>query len=180
MAITLLTGGCRSGKSSLAVETAKELSGNICFIATCVPQDDEMKSRVKKHQQDRPSSWKLIEEPIHITEAICKVDSSVYPVLLVDCLTLWICNLMCEQKNPLNTEEQMAIAAQKLIDSAKQYGGEVIFVSNEVGMGIMPANAMARNYADLAGRCNQVIAKGADKVIFVSCGIGITLKQKQE
>ena len=84
------------------------------------------------------------------------------------------------QESPLSTEEKMAVEAQRLIDSSRQYGGEVIFVSNEVGMGIVPANAMARNYADLAGRCNQVIAKHADKVVFVSCGIGITLKHEEE
>ena len=83
---------------------------------------------------------------------------------------------MCHEKNSLTTEEQMAAEAEKLVDSAKQYGGEVIFVSNEVGMGIIPDNAMSRNYADLAGRCNQVVAREANKVIFVSCGIGINLK----
>jgi adenosylcobinamide kinase/adenosylcobinamide-phosphate guanylyltransferase len=176
MAVTLYTGGCRSGKSNLALETARQASDNVCFIATCVPQDDEMHLRVKKHQQERPASWKLIEEPIDLAGAICKVDRSEYPVILVDCLTLWICNLMCAENDPLNCEKQMSIKAEKLIHSARQYGGDVIFVSNEVGMGIMPVNAMSRNYADLAGRCNQVIAKGADKVIFVSCGIGINLK----
>ena len=107
-------------------------------------------------------------------------DSCDYTVILVDCLTVWVCNLMCQENDPLDTEEQMVREADKLIASAKRYDGEVIFVSNEVGMGIVPANAMARNYADLAGRCNQVIARGAEKVIFVSCGIGITLKQEQE
>ena len=178
MGVTLYTGGCRSGKSSLALEMARETSENVCFIATCVPQDDEMRLRVKKHQEARPAGWQLIEEPIAVGDAISKVDSSAYPIILVDCLTLWICNLMCEEKNSLITEEEIAAQAEKLVDSAKQYGGEVIFVSNEVGMGIMPANAMSRNYADLAGRCNQVVAKGANKVIFVSCGIGITLKQE--
>lgn len=180
MGVTLYTGGCRSGKSSLAVEMAREISDNVCFIATCVPQDEEMHLRVSKHQAERPSSWKVIEEPVNVAEAVNGVDASAYPVILVDCLTLWVCNLMCQENDPLNTEEQMAIEAEKLIESAKQYDGEVIFVSNEVGMGIIPANAMARNYADLAGRCNQVIARGAEKVIFVSCGIGIALKQKQE
>ncbi len=180
MGVTLYTGGCRSGKSSLALEVARETSENVCFIATCVPQDEEMHLRVRKHQQERPSSWHLIEEPLELAEAISKIDSSAYPVILVDCLTLWICNLMCHEKNSSITEEEMAVEAKKLVDSARQYGGEVIFVSNEVGMGIMPANAMSRNYADLAGRCNQVIAREANKVIFVSCGIGITLKQKQE
>lgn len=178
MGVTLYTGGCRSGKSSLALEMARGISENVCFIATCVPQDEEMHLRVRKHQQERPSSWQLIEEPLELAKAISKIDSSSYPVLLVDCLTLWICNLMCQENQQLNCEKQMAVEAEKLIDSAKQYGGDVIFVSNEVGMGIMPADAMSRNYADLAGRCNQVIAREANKVIFVSCGIGITLKQE--
>ena len=180
MGVTLYTGGCRSGKSRLALELAKETSENVCFIATCVPQDDEMRLRVKEHQDHRPPGWQLIEEPVAVAEAICKVDPSVFPVILVDCLTLWVCNLMCREKNSLATEQEMEAEAEKLIDSTKRYGKDVIFVSNEVGMGIIPANAMARNYADLAGRCNQVIARGADRVIFVACGIGITLKQEQE
>ena len=178
MGITLYTGGCRSGKSGLAVALAKEISENVCFIATCVPEDDEMRLRVKRHQEERPASWQLIEEPVGLARAISKVDADAYPVILVDCLTLWVCNLMCQEKNPLATEQEMEAQAQKLIDAANQHSSEVIFVSNEVGMGIMPANAMSRNYADQAGRCNQVIAREADKVIFVSCGIGITLKQE--
>ena len=178
--VTLYTGGCRSGKSSLALEMAREASGNVCFIATCVPQDDEMRLRVKKHQEERPPCWQLIEEPIAVGDAISKVNPSAFPVILVDCLTLWVCNLMCRENNSLATGQEMEAEAEKLIDSTKQYGKDVIFVSNEVGMGIIPANAMARNYADLAGRCNQVIARGADKVIFVVCGIGIILKQEQE
>ncbi len=176
--VTLYTGGCRSGKSTLAVEEARTLSENVCFIATCVPQDDEMKERVKKHQQKRPLSWQLIEEPLALAEAITKVDSSAYPVILVDCLTLWVCNLMCQKKSPLSKEQEMAVEAERLVYSAKQFDGDVIFVSNEVGMGIIPANAISRSYADLAGQCNQVIAKDADKVVFVSCGLAITLKQE--
>lgn len=178
MTVTLYTGGCRSGKSNLALEMAREISNNVCFIATCVPQDEEMHLRVRKHKQERPPSWHLIEEPLDVAKAISKVDPSAYPVILIDCLTLWVCNLMCRENNPLTAEEEMASEAKKLVDSAKLYSGDVIFVSNEVGMGIMPTNAMARNYADLAGRCNQVIAKDADRVIFVSCGIAITLKQE--
>jgi adenosylcobinamide kinase/adenosylcobinamide-phosphate guanylyltransferase len=180
MGVTLYTGGCRSGKSGLALELAKETSEHACFIATCVPQDDEMRLRVKRHQNHRPSAWQLIEEPIALAEAIRKVDPLVCPVILIDCLTLWVCNLMCQEKDPLTTEQAMESEVQKLIDAANQYGGEVIIVSNEVGMGVMPTNAMARNYADLAGRCNQVIAREANKVVFVACGIGITLKQEQE
>ena len=180
MGITLFTGGCRSGKSRLACEMALETSDNVCFIATCIPQDKEMRFRVRKHQDERPSHWDLIEEPVDLAGAISNVDPIAYPAILVDCLTLWICNLMCQKDNPLSSEKQMAIKAGKLADSAKQYGGDIIFVANEVGMGIMPANAMSRNYADLAGRCNQIIAEKADKVVLVSCGIGITLKHEQE
>ena len=108
MGVTLYTGGCRSGKSRLALELAKETSGNVCFIATCVPQDDEMRLRVKEHQDHRPPGWQLIEEPIAVADAISSVDPSVFPIILVDCLTLWVCNLMCREKNSLNTEEEMA------------------------------------------------------------------------
>ena len=174
--VTLYTGGCRSGKSTLAVEHACGISENICFIATCVPQDDEMKSRVEKHQRERPACWRVIEEPLDLAGAIRSVDAAAHPAILVDCLTLWVCNLMCRETDPINGEKEMAGEAEKVIAAARQYAGDVIFVSNEVGMGIMPANAMARNYGDLAGRCNQVIAKGADRALFVSCGIAMTLK----
>ena len=174
--ITLYTGGCRSGKSTLAVKQACDISENVCFIATCVPQDNEMKRRVEKHQQERPASWHVIEEPLDVAGAISTVEASAHPVILIDCLTLWVCNLMCREKDPVKREQQMASEAEKVIDAAKQFAGDVIFVSNEVGMGIMPANAMARNYGDLAGRCNQVIATAADKAMFVSCGIAMTLK----
>ena len=92
MAVTLFTGGCRSGKSSLALEAAQALTDDVYFIATCVPQDDEMHLRVQKHKDERPSSWKLIEEPVDVAKTISSVDRSTHPVILVDCLTLWVCN----------------------------------------------------------------------------------------
>lgn len=176
--ITLYTGGCRSGKSRLASEQANKLSEKVCFIATCVPQDEEMKQRVQKHREDRPADWHVIEEPLNVSQVIRTVDRHLFPVILVDCLTLWVCNLMCKKTSPVKTEQDSSIEAEKLIESAREYGGDVIFVSNEVGLGIVPDNEMSRTYVDLAGRCNQAIAKGADNVIFVSCGIGITLKQE--
>ncbi|KKL10867.1 hypothetical protein LCGC14_2551520 [marine sediment metagenome] len=96
--VTLYTGGCRSGKSEMAVARAKAACGEVCFIATCVPQDDEMRLRVKKHQEQRPANWQLVEEPVGLAQAISKVDAEAYPVILVDCLTLWVCNLMCQEK----------------------------------------------------------------------------------
>ena len=176
--VTLYTGGCRSGKSRLACQQAGRLSEKVCFIATCVPQDDQMKQRVKKHQEQRPAGWHVIEEPLNVAEAIRTVDRRQFPVVLVDCLTLWVCNLMCQKALPVKTEQDIAIEAERLIESAREYGGDVFFVSNEVGMGIMPDNEMSRVYMDLAGRCNQVVAAGADTVIFVVSGVGLTLKQE--
>lgn len=176
--LTLLTGGCRSGKSDLAVKKARELSERVCLIATCVPEDDEMKARIAKHRSQRPRSWKVIEEPVHVAEAMHKVDSGKYQVVLVDCLTLWVCNLMRRQESAITTEEQIAEEAEKLVSAARQFDGDVIFVTNEVGMGIVPANEMARVYTGLVGRCNQVIAAGADTVIFVASGIPLILKQE--
>ena len=178
MGVTLYTGGCRSGKSSMALEHARKLSEKVCFVATCVPQDEEMRLRVKKHQENRPASWDVIEEPLELAQSIKSVNSGHCPVILVDCLALWICNLMSREENAINSEQEMAVEAENVIQASREYGGEVILVSNEVGMGIMPVNDMARKYGDLVGRCNQVIASRADRVILASCGIGITLKQE--
>lgn len=176
--LILLTGGCRSGKSDLAVQKARELSERVCFIATCVPEDNEMKARIAKHKSQRPGSWQVIEEPVHVADAISKIDSGKYPVVLVDCLTLWVYNLMCGKESAMSTEEQMAEEAERLVGATRHFGGDVIFVTNEVGMGIVPANEMARSYTGLVGRCNQVIAAGADTVIFVASGIPLILKQE--
>ncbi len=174
--VTLYTGGCRSGKSQMAVARAKAVSGEVCFIATCVAGDDEMKRRVENHRRNRPAGWKVIEEPVDVAGAIESVDSNAYPVVIVDCLTLWVCNLMCMESKPVRSEEDIAVFTAELSEAASKFDGEVIFVTNEVGMGVIPANEMARNYADLAGRCNQIIAKGADKVIMAVSGQPLVLK----
>ena len=174
--VTLYTGGCRSGKSEMAVDRAKASPGEVCFIATCVAGDDEMKMRVEKHRRNRPAGWKVIEEPVDVAGAIESVDSKTYPVVIVDCLTLWVCNLMCRENDPVKSEEDVAAYATELAEAASKFGGDVIFVTNEVGMGVIPANEMARNYADLAGRCNQIIAKGADEVIMAVSGQPLVLK----
>ena len=176
--LILFTGGSRSGKSSMAVERAKELSEQVCFVATCVPQDDEMAARVAKHRLNRPVGWRVVEEPVNVAEAIGKINPEKYSVVLVDCIALWVCNLMHKAESKISTETQMAEEAQKVVDAAKGFSGDVIIVTNEVGMGVMPANAMARSYSDLIGRCNQVLAAGADRVEFVACGISLILKQR--
>ncbi len=174
--VRLYTGGCRSGKSQAAVEKAKSISQNVCFIATCIPGDQEMRMRVENHRKQRPMNWHVIEEALDIATVLRNIDVEVYPVTIIDCVTLWICNLMCDQKDLMALEDIVSQQSESIISAARQYRGHVIFVTNEVGMGIMPVNNMARHYADLVGRCNQILASYADEVIFFSCGIGLPLK----
>ncbi|MCK4298528.1 MAG: bifunctional adenosylcobinamide kinase/adenosylcobinamide-phosphate guanylyltransferase, partial [Planctomycetes bacterium] len=93
----LITGGCRSGKSAFAIQKAGELTERVCYIATCVPGDEEMKARVAEHRARRPDSWRTIEEPLHLTRVIGELDGGRWPVVVVDCLTLWLFNLMSEE-----------------------------------------------------------------------------------
>ena len=175
--VIMVTGGSRSGKSSWAQKTAESMSARRVFIATCPVVDDEMQERVRKHRQARDErSWHTIEEPLDIAGAI---DSShEFPVALVDCLTLWINNLMylAEKENKAITETDIAAGCRIVIDAAKRHPGTVLFVTNEVGMGIIPENALARLYRDLAGRCNQVIAGACDRVVFMVSGLPMEIK----
>ncbi len=174
--IILYTGGSRSGKSSAAVEKAKASGSAVCFIATCQPQDDEMKQRVQRHQAERPGGWKLVEEPIHLAKRLAEVDLAHHPVVIIDCLTLWVSNLMFVDEEQFNDESDATKCAVHLIEAARSYGGIVIIITNEVGLGVIPENALARKFVDLAGRCNQAIAAEADEVVLFSCGLPLPLK----
>ncbi len=165
-------GGCRSGKSSYALETAQNFSadGNV-FIATCIPGDDEMKSRVTRHQQERSRHWHTVEAPIHLPEAIAKAGGEA-GILLVDCLTLWISNLLMEDYD----SDQIVDQIQSLTRAVGSAACPVILVSNEVGTGIVPENKLARLYRDLVGSTNQAVAECADQVVWVVAGIPVTIK----
>ena len=175
--IILITGGGRSGKSSYARKMAEGLTGPRAFVATCPILDEEMRERVRKHQQARTrSEWQTIEETVDLAGVLA--DAREYEVILVDCLTLWINNLMYEAEKAgrqINEDEIRRRACELLAACAKR-SGTVIFVTNEVGMGIIPENALARRYRDLVGRCSQVIAAAAAAVILVACGIPLKLK----
>jgi adenosylcobinamide kinase / adenosylcobinamide-phosphate guanylyltransferase len=175
--IILVTGGSRSGKSTYAQNLAEALPGKRAYIATCPVIDDEMQERVRKHQQARKDgNWQTIEEPLELARIM--ETRQAMDTLLVDCLTLWINNLLyqAEQRRTLITEIDVHNRCEEILHAGRRRKGTVIFVTNEIGMGIVPDNALTRQYRDLAGRCNQTMAAGADTVTLVCCGIPLQLK----
>jgi adenosylcobinamide kinase / adenosylcobinamide-phosphate guanylyltransferase len=175
--IILITGGSRSGKSRYAQHIAESFAGTRTYIATCPVIDKEMEDRVRKHQEARQSaSWRTIEEVTDLAGALRKAKGS--KVILVDCLTLWINNLMyeAEQENKYIDEDAIVAQCQDVLRACSDLDGWVIFVTNEVGMGIIPENPSARLFRDLAGRCNQRIADHADFVIFMVSGLSLYIR----
>ena len=170
--IIFIIGGCRSGKSRHALELAEKNSGSIkSFIATCMPLDDEMKERIDRHKKERDKSWTTIEAPVELPEVINE-KSREGDVILVDCLTLWINNLLMEKQDP----DIIHQCIHKLILALKEVKCPIILVSNEVGAGIVPENRLARQFRDYAGFVNQKVAACADRVIWMVAGIPVSIK----
>ena len=170
--IIFVLGGCRSGKSGHALQIADNVPGDRkIYIATCVPQDDEMKQRVAKHQKERGQNWMALEVPLHLPEAIIE-NSLKADVVLVDCLTLWVSNLLMQTAKELELEKTIS----RLTDALAKTACPVVLVSNEVGAGIVPENRLARQYRDIIGGVNQAVAKTAGKVIWMVAGIPVTVK----
>jgi adenosylcobinamide kinase/adenosylcobinamide-phosphate guanylyltransferase len=170
--IVFVIGGCRSGKSRHALDTADGIAGDKkIFIATCVPQDAEMKQRVDRHQKERGQHWQTAEAPVHLPEVIIEYSRQA-DVLLVDCLTLWISNLLMETEDDELINERISNLKQSLASASCP----VILVSNEVGAGIVPENKLARRFRDLVGTANQAVAAQADRVAWMVAGIPVTIK----
>ena len=170
--IIFIIGGCRSGKSTYALQTAEKIpGGRKIFIATCVPQDDEMKQRVARHQRERSQNWVAVEEPLNLPEAILQ-NSPRADVILIDCLTLWVSNLLMKTDD----EKKLADIISQLIDALEKATCPIVLVSNEVGTGIVPENKLARQYRDIIGLANQAVAKTAGKVIWMVAGIPVIVK----
>lgn len=174
----LVTGGARSGKSAYAQGLAEALPGPRAYVATCPVTDAEIAERICKHRQARSIlDWQTLEEPIDLTSALTR--SASCPTVLVDCLTLWISNLMyqAEGENRSLSEDDVQQSCLTLIAAVQRHPGTVILVSGEVGSGIVPENSQARLFRDLLGRCNQLLAAKADQVTLVACGLPLHLKQ---
>jgi adenosylcobinamide kinase/adenosylcobinamide-phosphate guanylyltransferase len=169
--LILITGGSRSGKSAHALHLA-EVFGHRVFIATAEAFDDEMRERISRHQSERGRGWKTIEAPLDLAGAVRAADHPA-GVIVIDCLTVWLGNLMF--RDPDITEDAEPCVA--LLDALRaSSAARVVVVTNEVGMGIVPETAMGRRFRDLAGRINQRVAAAADRVFLSVCGQTIIVK----
>ena len=167
----LVLGGCRSGKSCHALQLAQSLGKKRLFVATCVPRDEEMQQRVDRHRKERDPSWTTLEVPLQLATAI-RTHSPSAEVMLVDCLTLWLSNLLMETGEIDPIRESIA----DLAEAVRSAPNPVVLVSNEVGAGIVPENSLARKYRDLAGWTNQALAAVCDRVVWTVAGIPVTIK----
>ena len=166
MPMVLVGGGSRSGKSRYALELARQRGPRRGFLATAEALDDEMRERIRQHRAERGGDFLTLEEPLELAEVIT-VHAPSFDVLVVDCLTVWLSNLLLAGREP---------ALDKLLDAARRDPLACIFVSNEVGCGIVPDNALARRFRDLAGEVNQRVAALAEEVYWMAFGLPLRVK----
>ena len=166
--VALVLGGARSGKSAFAEAFAHDGRERCVYVATAECVDDEMAARIETHRARRGAYWRTVEAPVQLAEAIRR-ESTPRACLLVDCLTVWLGNLV-------HRWHDVDAAREALLESLAAAPGPVVLVANEVGLGIVPDNAMARDFRDHAGRLNQAVAAVAGRVYFVTAGIPMTMK----
>lgn len=170
--LTLVVGGAKSGKSRFAQQLAETLPAPRFYVATGEARDVEMEARIRRHQQDRGPSWQTVEEPLALGQALREADGRG-GVILVDCLTMWLSNLLAQGEAALHRERQMLLAVLPKLMTP------IILVSNEVGWGIVPANPLARRFRDEAGLLHQELAQRAEQVVLVVCGLPLWLKRHE-
>ncbi|MGN8344118.1 bifunctional adenosylcobinamide kinase/adenosylcobinamide-phosphate guanylyltransferase [Pseudomonas sp. SMV71] len=168
--LQLILGGARSGKSRLAEKLATDTGLPVTYIATSQPLDGEMNARVAQHRARRPAEWALVEEPLALARVL-REHAAPGRCLLVDCLTLWLTNLLM-----LDNPEQLNAEREALLDSLAALPGEIIFVSNETGMGVVPLGELTRRYVDEAGWLHQALAERCQRVVLTVAGLPLTLK----
>jgi adenosyl cobinamide kinase/adenosyl cobinamide phosphate guanylyltransferase len=171
MAIVLLLGGARSGKSAMAMRMALHSGAPVTFIATAQPGDDEMAERIERHRDDRPASWKTLEAPVDVLGAVCTSDADNF--LVLDCLTLWVSNLLGEGSSPDQIEATACDVIAALQDRS------CVVVTNEVGLGIVPANELARTFRDVLGAVNSLFAAAADRSVLMVAGRALDLSSNE-
>jgi adenosylcobinamide kinase/adenosylcobinamide-phosphate guanylyltransferase len=169
--LIFITGGARSGKSAFAERLALDLNGKRAYLATAQALDAEMAAKIEKHRKDRGATWDTYEEPLAVPDLLLKLGGS-YDIVLLDCLTLWLSNIMAHSEG----DGAVAIRSDELVAALHAFKGTCIVVSNEVGLGIVPDNPLARQFRDLAGMLNQKVAKAADEVYFTASGIPMKIK----
>lgn len=168
MSLLFVLGGARSGKSRYALNRAEALPGALLFVATAQALDKEMDSRIARHREERGPRWRTIEEPLDLA-AVVKAEAKADRVLLIDCLTLWASNLLLADRD-------IDAATVALVGALDEAQGPVILVANEVGLGIVPDNALARRFRDVAGIINQAVAACANEAVFMAAGLPMRLK----
>ncbi len=169
--IYFITGGARSGKSAFAEKLATGIPGKRAYLATAQALDAEMAARIDKHRKDRGAAWDTYEEPLAVDELLQKL-SGRYEVVLLDCLTLWLSNVMAHTDG----DGPLLGRTEALVKAIREFRGVCIVVSNEVGLGIVPDNPLARKFRDAAGTVNQKVAQAADEVYFTASGIPVKIK----
>jgi len=165
---TLLLGGARSGKSRRALTLAEASGLRKVFIATSEALDDEMTDRIERHKAERGEDWTSIEAPLDVVGAITRY-AREETICVIDCLTLWLSNLM-------HHERDVEVAVQALCERISVSAGPLIFVTNELGLGLVPETPLGRSFRDAQGRLNQAVAEACDRVEFIAAGLPLTLK----
>jgi adenosylcobinamide kinase / adenosylcobinamide-phosphate guanylyltransferase len=168
--VTVLLGGARSGKSSTALRLAAEHNLPVVFIATATAGDDDMETRIKRHQAERPKDWSTIEEPLDLAMAITRTPAEA--VVIVDCLTLWVTNLLMLNR----TEDEIVDAARRAVDVLVGRTGHSIVVTNEVGLGLVPTTQLGRTFRDALGRVNTLFVAPATTALFLVAGRTLRLE----
>lgn len=168
MSLLFVLGGARSGKSRYALNRAEALPGALLFVATAQALDKEMDSRIARHREERGPRWRTIEEPLDLATVV-RAESTADRVLLIDCLTLWASNLLLADRD-------IDAATVALVRALGEAQGPVILVANEVGLGIVPDNALARRFRDVAGIINQAVAACVNEAAFMAAGLPMRLK----
>lgn len=168
--IQLILGGARSGKSRLAEQKAKDSGLSVTYVATAQAYDDEMRERIQHHQADRPTDWGLVEEPLYLADRLVQIDQA-NQLILVDCMTLWMSNLLLNEQ-----KDFQSLQCQKLLEMLPTLKSEIILVSNETGLGVVPMGQLSRKFVDESGRLHQQLGQIADHVVFCVAGFPIVLK----